>query len=176
MSTCCAKFASTSFDASAGSFFSILKKWCWSCSKNVPDMKTRWRNEKLFSTTTLTFSALFFETPPTCCCHTVKYGVTSQQNPYSTVSNQAYRTAADPTPLGMYTGVYWAVHLFISIHLPVTKRVHEGVCVCVTVVAESGPALTSHRDLTIMWQSCSTLHEMALLHFYIKKSDRIHFK
>ena len=37
------------------------------------------------------------------------------------------------------------------------------------------PTVASHRDLTIMWQSCSTWREMTLLHFYIKSTDRIHF-
>lgn len=37
------------------------------------------------------------------------------------------------------------------------------------------PTIASHRDLTIMWQSCSTWREMTLLHFYIKSTDRIRF-
>lgn len=41
--------------------------------------------------------------------------------------------------------------------------------------SRSAAARESHRDLTIMWQSCSTRREMTLLHFYIKSTDRIHF-
>lgn len=113
--------------------------------------------------------------------------MTFQLNPYATDLSEArrclaYSLTAGATAAFVYTVIFQAIHLLISIAPTVTEVVHEVdqcicacVCVCVRRCGSLCPTMESHRDLTIMWQSCSTWREMTLLRFYIKRTDRIHF-